>query len=81
MAPACPRADLARQQKVDRFPDWFDGPQFETLALMQSTTPLIECTDRHGLVRDVEQRVLARALKLVSEDRAFRCGNRTVIFD
>ena len=31
--------------------------------------------------RDVEQAVLARALKLVFEDRVFLCGNRTVIFD
>jgi formyltetrahydrofolate deformylase len=31
--------------------------------------------------RDVEQMVLARALKLVFEDRVFLCGNRTVIFD
>jgi len=31
--------------------------------------------------RDVEQMVLARALRLVLEDRVFLCGNRTVIFD
>ena len=31
--------------------------------------------------RDVEQLVLARALKLVFEDRVFLCGNRTVIFN
>lgn len=31
--------------------------------------------------RDVEKTVLARALKLVFEDRVFLCGNRTVIFD
>lgn len=31
--------------------------------------------------RDVEKIVLARALKLVFEDRVFLCGNRTVIFD
>ncbi len=31
--------------------------------------------------RDVEQMVLARALRLVFEDRVFLCGNRTVIFD
>jgi formyltetrahydrofolate deformylase len=30
---------------------------------------------------DVEQIVLARALKLVFEDRVLLCGNRTVIFD
>jgi len=29
----------------------------------------------------VEQIVLARALKLVFEDRVFLCGNRTVIFE
>ena len=31
--------------------------------------------------RDVEQMVLARALKLVLEDRVFLSGNRTIIFD
>jgi formyltetrahydrofolate deformylase len=31
--------------------------------------------------RDVEQMVLARALRLVFEDRVFLCGSRTVIFD
>jgi formyltetrahydrofolate deformylase len=31
--------------------------------------------------RDVEQLVLARALKLVFEDRVFLSGNRTIIFD
>ena len=31
--------------------------------------------------RDVEQIVLARALKLVFEDRVFLSGNRTIIFD
>ena len=31
--------------------------------------------------RDVEKIVLARALKLVFEERVFLCGNRTIIFD
>jgi formyltetrahydrofolate deformylase len=31
--------------------------------------------------RDVEQMVLARALRLVLEDRVFLCDNRTIIFD
>jgi formyltetrahydrofolate deformylase len=31
--------------------------------------------------RDVERVVLARALKLVLENRVFLCGNRTIIFD
>ncbi|MGE3310342.1 MAG: formyltetrahydrofolate deformylase, partial [Limisphaerales bacterium] len=31
--------------------------------------------------RDVEQLVLARALRVVFEDRVFLCGNRTVILD
>ena len=31
--------------------------------------------------RDVDQVVLARALKLVFEDRVFLCGYRSVIFD
>lgn len=30
---------------------------------------------------NVEQMVLARALKLVFEDRVFLCGNRTILFD
>lgn len=31
--------------------------------------------------RDVEKLALARALRLVFEDRVFLCGNRTIIFD
>jgi formyltetrahydrofolate deformylase len=31
--------------------------------------------------RDVEKIVLARALKLVFEERVFLCGNRTIVFD
>ena len=31
--------------------------------------------------REVEKLVLARALKLVFEERVFLCGNRTIIFD
>ena len=31
--------------------------------------------------RDVEQMVLARALRLIFEDRVFLCGNRTIIFE
>ncbi len=31
--------------------------------------------------RDVEQNVLARALRLVLEERVFLCGQRTIIFD
>lgn len=31
--------------------------------------------------RDVEQIVLAKALRLVFEDRVFVCGNRTILFD
>jgi formyltetrahydrofolate deformylase len=31
--------------------------------------------------RDVEKIVLAKALKLVFEDRVFLCGNRTIVFD
>ncbi|GAB4249900.1 MAG: hypothetical protein OHK005_16770 [Candidatus Methylacidiphilales bacterium] len=30
--------------------------------------------------RDVEQRVLATAIRLVTEDRVFVCGRRTIIF-
>jgi formyltetrahydrofolate deformylase len=38
-------------------------------------------TDMAQAGRDVEQMVLARALKLVFEDRVFLSGNRTIIFD
>ncbi len=31
--------------------------------------------------RDVEQMALARALRMICEDRVFLCGNRSVIFD
>ena len=31
--------------------------------------------------RDVEKLVLARALRLVLEERVFRVGNRTIVFD
>ncbi len=31
--------------------------------------------------RDVEKIVLAKALKLVFEDRVFLSGNRTIVFD
>lgn len=40
-----------------------------------------EAADMAQAGRDVEQIVLARALKLVFEDRVFLSGNRTIIFD
>ena len=52
--------------------------------LVQQVIPVDHTHDAEELARsgrDVEQMVLARALRLVFEDRVFLCGNRTVIFD
>lgn len=52
--------------------------------IVQQVVPVDHTHAAHDLVhsgRDVEQMVLARALRLVFEDRVFLCGNRTVIFD
>jgi len=52
--------------------------------IVQQVIPVDHTHDAADLAqagRDVEQMVLARALKLVFEDRVFLCGNRTVIFD
>lgn len=52
--------------------------------LVQQVIPVDHSHDAEELARsgrDVEQMVLARALRLVFEDRVFLCGNRTVIFD
>ncbi len=52
--------------------------------IVQQVIPVDHTHTAHDLSqsgRDVEQMVLARALKLVVEDRVFLCGNRTVIFD
>jgi formyltetrahydrofolate deformylase len=52
--------------------------------IVQQVIPVDHTHTAHDLSqagRDVEQMVLARALKLVFEDRVFLCGNRTVIFD
>ena len=52
--------------------------------LVQQVIPVDHSHDSEELARsgrDVEQMVLARALRLVFEDRVFLCGNRTVIFD
>jgi formyltetrahydrofolate deformylase len=52
--------------------------------IVQNVIPVDHTHTRQDLAqagRDVEQLVLARALKLVFEDRVFLCGNRTVIFD
>jgi formyltetrahydrofolate deformylase len=52
--------------------------------IVQQVIPVDHTHTAHNLSqagRDVEQTVLARALRLVFEDRVFLCGNRTVIFD
>jgi len=52
--------------------------------VVQQVIPVDHSHTAHDLSqagRDVEQIVLARALRLVFEDRVFLCGNRTVIFD
>lgn len=52
--------------------------------VVQQVIPVDHTHTAHDLSqagRDVEQMVLARALRLVFEDRVFLCGRRTVIFD
>ena len=52
--------------------------------IVQQVIPVDHTHTAHNLSqagRDVEQMVLARALRLAFEDRVFLCGNRTVIFD
>lgn len=52
--------------------------------IVQQVIPVDHTHTAHDLAqagRDVEQMALARALRLVFEDRVFLCGNRTVIFD
>jgi formyltetrahydrofolate deformylase len=52
--------------------------------IVQQVVPVDHTHTAHDLSqagRDVEQMALARALRLVFEDRVFLCGNRTVIFD
>ena len=52
--------------------------------IVQQVIPVDHTHTPHDLAlagHDVEQLVLARALRLVFEDRVFLCGNRTVIFD
>jgi formyltetrahydrofolate deformylase len=52
--------------------------------IVQQVIPVDHTHTAHDLAqagRDVEQMALARALRLVLEDRVFLCGNRTVIFD
>lgn len=52
--------------------------------VVQQVMPVNHTHTAHDLSqagRDVEQMVLARALRLVFEERVFLCGNRTVIFD
>jgi len=52
--------------------------------VVQQVIPVDHTHTAHDLSqagRDVEQMVLARALRLLFEDRVFLCGNRTIIFD
>ena len=52
--------------------------------IVQQVVPVDHTHTAQDLVqsgRDVEQMVLASALRLVLEDRVLLCGNRTVIFD
>jgi formyltetrahydrofolate deformylase len=52
--------------------------------IVQQVVPVDHTHTAEDLVqsgRDVEQMVLARALRMVFEDRVFLCGNRTVILD
>jgi formyltetrahydrofolate deformylase len=56
-----------------------EGPIIVQQVLPVDHTHTAEDLRRAG--RDIEQLVLARALKLVFEDRVFLCGRRTVIFD
>ncbi|HRI15704.1 MAG TPA: formyltetrahydrofolate deformylase [Verrucomicrobiota bacterium] len=55
------------------------GPIIVQQVVPVDHTHAVEDLVRSG--RDVEQMVLARALRLVFEDRVFLCGNRTVVFD
>jgi formyltetrahydrofolate deformylase len=60
-------------------PDLDQGP-----IIVQQVIPVDHTHSPQDLAaagRDVEQMVLARALKLVFEDRVFLCGNRTILFD
>lgn len=48
----------------------------------------LQCADQPGIVhamtaigRDIERRVLAKAVRLYAEDRIFIVGNRTVVFN
>ena len=56
-----------------------EGPIIVQRVIPVNHTHTAQDLSRAG--RDVEQLVLARALRLVLEDRVFLCGNRTVIFD
>lgn len=56
-----------------------EGPIIVQQVIPVDHTHTAEDLQRSG--RDVEQLVLARALKLVFEDRVFLCDRRTVIFD
>ncbi len=55
------------------------GPIIVQQVIPVDHTHTAEDLQQYG--RDVEQLVLARALRVVFEDRVFLCGNRTVILD
>lgn len=55
----------AQQQKVHGIPNWFPIVEFETMTLMQSTTLLIECTDRPGLVHAISGVLFHHGLNVV----------------
>lgn len=60
-------------------PELDEGP-----IIVQQVIPVDHSHSAEDLARagrDVEQVVLARALRLVFEDRVFLCGNRTILFD
>ena len=56
-----------------------EGPIIVQQVIPADHTHTAQALARAG--RDVEQMVLARALRVLFEDRVFLCGNRTVIFD
>lgn len=56
-----------------------EGPIIDQQVVNVDHTHSVEDLCRAG--RDVEQMVLARALRLVFEDRVFLCGHRTVVLD
>lgn len=56
-----------------------EGPiiELDVVHVSHASTP----EELIAIGRDIERRVLARAVKLYAEDRIFIVGNRTVIFN